>query len=180
MAATLNTIELTGVTPDATQIADGGNLNFQMVDASASDATKQFLRPLAGTYYSYWKSVYLNALTTPPTQINNVKLYSDGAIAWVGVELFVGDEMPTVGNYEQATGTEGSSGDELVANHGGISAKTTMNTYTSGSPKSITGSISNPSVGAITRLMLLQMNITTVANTGDAGSAPLTFTYDET
>lgn len=180
MAATLSTIELNGAPPGATsEILDGGNLTYQMSDSHTEDADNPILRPLSGSYYSYWKSVYLNAKTTPPTQINNVKIYGPGSYGWTGVTLYIGDETPAIGSYEQAIGTLGKTGDEIVASHGGITTKTTMNTYTSGSPKSVSGSISNPNTGAITPLLITQLQITTDAISGGAGTAVMTWRYDE-
>lgn len=180
MAAEVNTVTLNGVSPGTpTTISDGASLRFQMIDAFAYDDSKAILRPLAGSYYTYWKSIYLNCTISPPTAINNVKLYSTGSIPWTGVSLWVGDETPTVGNYVQATGTEGKTGLEMVASHPGISARTAMATYTSGSPISVPGSISNPNVGAISYLVILQMQIDTNVVSGSSGGATLTWRYDE-
>ena len=180
MAANVNTIELNGVAPGSpSTIADGGSLYFFMADAHAYDSSKAILRPGAGTYYTYWKSIYLNCLTSPPTAINNVQIYSTGSIAWTGVSLWTGEETPAVASYVQATGTEGKTGLEMVASHPGITVRKAITLYTSGSPKSVTGSISNPDTGAISNLVILQMHIETDVESGSSGAATLTWRYDE-
>jgi len=181
LAATINTRELNGVAPGvaSTIASPTGKLIFQMSDSHAEDASNPILRPVSGSYYSYWKSIYLNAVTTPPTEINNIKFYSSGTMSWTGVTLYVGDETPDVANYVQAVGTLGKTGTEIVTGYSGITAKTTMNTYTSGSPKSVTGSIATPNIGAISKLIVLQLTITGAVDPGDAGSATLTWRYDE-
>lgn len=179
MAAEVATWEVNGAHPGVEEQFTGGVIRFQMVDAKAEDVTKIILRPISGVYYSYWKSIYFGCVTSPPTQINNVKFYSTGTISWTGVEIHIGDETPTLANYVQATGTLGKTGNEIVASHSGISAKTTMNTFTEGSPKSIPGSISNPDTGRISDLGILQITISTSVESGSSGSATLTWRYDE-
>lgn len=183
MAAVLDTQEINGAAPGAlTAIpSPDGDLYFQMVDAAAEDETNFPMRPPSGLYYAYWKSIYLNAVSSPPTEINNVKFYCDGIIAWDGVTMYVGNQTPLVANYVRATGTEGQTGIEMVTGHGGISAKTIMNTYSSSeTAKSVDGSISTPNVGAITKLLILQCNFSTDVVPGGTGTTVLTWVYDET
>jgi len=181
MAANLCTVEINGSPPGVTTQHLGAvpNVYFQMIDAAAKDSSNQFLRPLMGVYYPYWKSLYLNALTSPPTEINQVKLSSTGSITWVGVSLQIGDQTPLRDDYVQATGTVGKTGDEMVAGHSGISSKSPITLYTSGSPKSIPGSIQNPNTGRITNLIILQMTITTELVPNSSGETIVTWKYQE-
>jgi len=132
------------------------------------------VKPAAGTNFSYWKSWYLNADTAPTGTINNVKVYTDGAIGWTGVTLKFG----TRNSYTQATGTQDSTGDNAAT---GLSiTMTDAATYTSASPLSLTGSISNPSTGKITDYLIVQSTISTSATAGTLSAETITFRYDET
>jgi hypothetical protein len=178
MAATVSTRELNGAGPTPTTVT---TIYHQTVDQSAQDNTNILMRPLAGSNYSYWKTIYLNCVTTPVTQINNVKFWSDGAIGWTDITYNIGDETPVIGSYDQATGTAGSTGDEVVANHAAITGVTDIETYAAeGSAKTITGSIANPNVGQISSLVILQLTIGTSAVAGTLSSETLTWGYDET
>lgn len=176
MAATVNTRQLNGSTPGTpTTVAA---IYMQTSEQAAQDATNILMRPLAGNYYSFWMTVYLNAESSPVTTINNIKIYSDGSIPWTGVTLYVGDE--TTSTYVQATGTVGQTGNEMTASHAQISGRTNMNTYTSGSPKSVSGSISNPNTGRISDYVVFQCEISTGATPGALSGETLTWRYDET
>jgi len=176
MAATVNVRELNGVAP-GTPITIT-MLYFQTSDQSAQDATNILMKPLAGSYYSFWKTIFLNCESSPVTAINNVKFYSPGSISWTDIILYVGNETPST--YEQALGTIGLTGTEMVAGHSGITAKTAITTYTSGSPKSVSGSIVNPNTGRISGNVILQATIGTAAVAGALSSVTLTWRYDET
>ncbi len=177
MPATVSIHELNGPAPGtATAIT---TLYFQTTDSPTQDLTKPLVKPDSGSNYSYWKSIYLNADTSPDNRIDNVKFYSDGSIDWPGCTLWVADETPDLSSYAQATGTEGVTGDEMTANHPAVTSKTDMATYTQSSPKSIPGSIDNPNTGPITSLVILQVEVTDAASAGDLPTEVLTFQYDE-
>ena len=155
------------------------NVRFKLADNNTQDANNPCVVPSAGTNRSFWKVIALYCSVAPDTAINNVKLYSDGALPWTGCTIYVGDEEPAT--YSQATGGA-TSGDEMVANYGGggvITAKTDLFTYTSGSTKSITGSISYVT-GKITNYVVLQVDITSSAGAGVQAAETLTWQYDET
>ena len=84
--------------------------------------------------------------------------------------------------YVAATGTPGTSGDEIVANHAGITGVTDAFSYTSGSTKSVSisesGSIINAS-GESTDYLVFQMAVGTSASPGNLSNETLTFRYDE-
>lgn len=154
------------------------NVRFKLADNNTQDANNPCVVPSAGTNRSFWKVIALYCTVAPDTAINNVKLYSDGALAWAGCIIYVGNETPA--SYSQATGGA-TSGDEMVANYGGgvITGKTDLFTYTSASPKSITGSISYVT-GKITNYVVLQLDITNAAGAGVQAAETLTWQYDET
>ncbi len=132
------------------------------------------VKPAAGSNYSYWKSWYLNADTTPAGTINNVKVYTDGSIGWSGVTLKFG----TKATYTQATGTQDTTGNDAAS---GLSiTMTDASTYISASPLSITGTIANPSTGKITDYLIVQATVSTSATAGTLSAETITFRYDET
>ena len=155
------------------------NVRFKLTDNNTQDTNNPCVVPSAGTNRSFWKVIALYCTVAPDTAINNIKLYSDGALPWTGCTIYVGNETPA--SYSQPTGGA-TSGDEMVANYGGggiITAKTNLFTYTSASPKSITGSISYVT-GKITNYVVLQLDIISTAEAGVMSAETLTWRYDET
>jgi hypothetical protein len=167
MAATVVVKQAVGTTPDVTTIS---NLRFNTDDTVNPGTTNPLVKPAAGTNRSYWKTVYLNADTTPSGTINNVKIYCDGAIGWTGCTLFIGSNA----SYQQAAGTPGTTGNDSTV------ATAAITNFTSGSPKSLTGSIDNPSTGRISDYVVMQVDLSTSAVAGTLAAETLTFQYDET
>lgn len=159
-------------------------------DSPVSDGTGDVQIPDAGTNYSYVGSLYLYCDSAPDTQIDNVQLYSDGSSGLgTGIDLVVGDELPTHNSgattgYRPATGTPGSTGDEMVAGPytGVITGVTSVFTYTSGSAKSITisedGSIIN-AMGESTNYFVLQFTVASTTSPHTSANETLTVQYDE-
>jgi hypothetical protein len=121
------------------------------------------------------------------TQIDNVKIYSDGSNFGTGITLNVGDETPTKNSgsdagYEVATGTPDDTGDELVVSHAGITGVTDMFSFTDVSPKSVSisevGGIMN-ATGESCNYVILQVAVISTATAGDLADETLTFQYDE-
>lgn len=180
MAATVHVYAHTGVGPTNTNTDTLGppNIRLKTNDNTTIDTVDPIPIPAAGTKYSYWKTVTLWAETTPTGTINNIKLYTDGSGFGTGITTYVGDQ--TTSTYDQATGTPGDTGDEMVAGHDQITSKTNVFTYTSGSPKDVSGSITNPNTGRISDYVVLQMDVGTTASPGDLANETFTFRYDET
>lgn len=167
MAATVSIKEVNGAsagTPNTITSA-----RFCTADAYNPGTDNPLVKPTSGSNYSYKKSFYLNADTSPSGTINNIKWYSDGTIGWTGVTI----QVKTAETYAQATGTEGTTGAEMT---GGASAAT----YTSASPLSVTGSISNPDTGKISHYVEMQAVVSTDAVAGSLAAETMTFKYDET
>lgn len=167
MAATVSVKQATGAGPTATTIT---NLRMNTDDTANPGTTNPLVKPAAGTNRSYWKTVYLNADTTPTGTINNCKIYSDGTIGWTGCTLYGG----STGTYTQATGTAGTSGDDSSV------ATANVANWTSGATKSLTGTLSNPSTGRITDYVVFQVDLSTSAVAGTLAAETMTFQYDET
>jgi hypothetical protein len=167
MAATVVTKQSYGAGPTNTTIT---NLRFNTNDDADQTSANPLVKPAAGTNYSYTKTIYLNADTTPSGTINNVKFYCDGAIGWTGCTVYIG----STGTYTQATGTPGTTGNESTV------ATTAITGYTSGAPKSVTGTISNPNTGKITDYVAIQVAVSTSAVAGTLAAETFTWQYDET
>jgi hypothetical protein len=136
--------------------------------------------PTSSSNYSYWQAFRLSADTTPATSISNLKVYTDGANSSPSGVTWVGN---TATSYVQATGTSGTTGIILnTSNYATLAAAAAdIFTWTSGSPKSVTGSISNPSTGAFGDWVVVQMVVaSSVTSTGTTTAEALSFVYDET
>src|SRR3990167_6922290 len=168
MAATVVVKQLVGASPgSATTIT---NLRINTDDTVNPGTTNPLVKPAAGTNYSFIKTVYLNADTTPSGTINNCYIYSDGTIGWTGVTLFAGSN----GTYHEAEGTVGTTA--------AISTVATANveSWTSGAKKQLTGTLANPSTGRITDFVVFQSRVSTSAVAGTLTAETMTFQYDET
>lgn len=188
MVATVSTRTDNGGTngsPASNNDIDGlGPPNMQMRtdDTAVVDTAAPIVIPAAGTNFSFVKSSYLFVDVAPSLQINNVKFFTDGVNGLgTGVGQVVGTQLPvrnsgSTAAYIVATGTIGTTGNEMTTFYTGISATTDVFTLTSGSPKSITiseaGGIMN-AVNETTDYVVFQM---TVANT----ASPISATPNET
>lgn len=179
MAATVIIYERTGAGPTNTDITST-NSRYMMTDATSASATTNPLQiPSSGTNYSYWKSRYLNASTTPTGTIDTVKYYTDGAN---GYGTGVTEKVSTASSltYVQATGSATSGTQLSNANYSGSGTPVNSFTYTSGASLSITGSISNPSTGKISDFWVEQLEVASTATPGTTSTETKTITYNET
>lgn len=179
MAATVLIRRLTGSGPTATDITSI-NTRANAEDAhSTAGTTNPIQIPAAGTNYSYWVVTRLDATVTPSGTINNIKWYTDGAN---GFGTGVTCKMNTATGYVQATGTAGTTGDVLNTTNYSTLAGATSDafSFTSGSPKSVTGSISNPSTGQFGDRVVYQIEVDSTAGPGATPQETFTWKYDET
>jgi len=166
MASITSFKEANGATPTNTTVT---SIRFCTSDTHNPGTNYKLTKPSSGVNRSYWKTIYLNADTTPAGTINNIKFYTDGSIGWSGATLYVG----TTTTYTQATGTQDESGDDSTV------ATTDAETYTQASPLSVGGSISNPDTGKISDYIVLQVDIDNTVNTGAFPAETLTIQFDE-
>lgn len=147
--------------------------------ATASGSTNPIKIPTAGTKYSFWVSTRLSASVTPAGTIDNLRWQTDGTNNFGTGVTCVGN---TASSYVQATGTTGDTGTQLTTGNHTALAGTPVNvfTYTSASPKSVTGSISNPSTGDFGDFFVYQIEVATTASPGVTGQETFTWLYDET
>lgn len=181
MAATVTIRRWTGASgsPTKTDIT-GINTRANAEDAHSTAGTNNPIQiPGSGTNYSYWVSTRLSADTSPSGTIDNIRWYSDGSNNF-GTGVTCKGNSAT--SYVQATGTLGTTGTQLTTgNHSGLSAAPVdVFTHTSGSPKSLSGSISNPSTGDFGDFFVYQIEVGTSAGPGATAQETFTFKYDET
>lgn len=177
--------------PGAETNVDGQvpNLRWQTADDPLALLTNPIPRPTAGTNYSFWKSVYLQCTTAPDNAVNNVQFYTDGTVYDApNVILYIGDETPVKTavlntGYAVATGTIGTTGNEMVASHTGITAKTLASIFIVSNTKSILISEAGnliDAIGETTNYMVFQLNVIQTATAGNTGTEIFTVQYDET
>jgi hypothetical protein len=178
MAATVLIRRLTGAGPTATDITSINTRANAYDGHSTADTTYPIQIPVAGTNYSFWVVTRLDCTVTPSSIINNLKWYTDGANGFgTGVTM----KVNTATGYVQATGTQGTTGDQLtVGNYATLAgAPGDAFSYTSGSPLSVTGSISNPSTGQFGDRVVYQIEVASTASPGATPTETITWKYDE-
>lgn len=178
-AATVTIRRLTGAGPTSTDITSI-NTRANAQDAhETADVDNPIQVPAAGSNYSYWVTTQLNATSSPSGTIDNLRWYADGNNNFGTGVTCIGQEATS---YVEATGTPGVTGTELTTgNHAGITgAPADVFTHTSGSPKSLTGSISNPTTGAFGSRFVYQIVVGTTAGPGATAQETFTWKYDET
>lgn len=180
MPATVTIRRWTGASgaPTKTDIT-GINTRANAEDAhSTAGTTNPIQVPAAGTNYSYWVATRLSADTTPAGTINNLRWYSDGTNNFGTGVTCRGNEATS---YVQATGTPGTTGTQLtVGSYASLTTPADVFTFTSGTPKSLAGSISNPSTGDFGSFFVYQIEIGTTSSPGVTAQETFTWKYDET
>lgn len=168
MAATVTLQQLTGSGPTATSIS-ASPLLFGTDDSYNAGATYPVLRPSSGTNYSYETTIRASASGTF-TSLSAWKFYTDGGNG-LGTGVGLSVKALTQASYAQASGTQGQT---ATAMSGGSDAFG----YTSGSPLSLTGSISSAGVGSV-QYIRAQASVASTAALGTSSSETLTVQWDE-
>ena len=181
MAATVLIRRITGTTGSqtATDITSINTRANAFDTHTTADTTNPVQKPTTGTKYSFWVSTRLDATVTPAGTIDNLRWFTDGANSFATGIAARGN---TATSYKQATGTVGDTGNVLnTTNYTTLAAPTAdVFTHTSGSPKAVTGSISNPSTGQFGDLFVYQLEVITTAGPGVSGQETWTWRFDET
>lgn len=173
MPATASIRELNGPVPAATVITAA---RFRTDDDPLVDADNPIVVPGVGTNRSFWKSHELR-FGGSFANITNVRLFTDGG-AFPGVTLFAGDQVLAPAAYQQASGVVGDTGDEMVATHAGILAKTDVFTFLAAASKLVdAGPIVGPPVSS--NHVVLQMDVPATATPQDLPDETLTWQFDE-
>jgi len=158
------------------------NIRYKRADNPTIDNNNPNIIPSTGTTLSRWKQNYLIATVAPDTQVNNVKIFTDGTGFGTGITVNVGDQLPprtgaTTPGYDPA-----DTDDDPMTNHSDITAVTDFFTFTSASAKSVTisetGSIID-AIGETTDYLVTQMLVINTASPGDLANEIYTWEYDE-
>jgi hypothetical protein len=195
MVATVTVVELTGAGPSYTTITD--RVRLFTADQATNQVTPQTTYPVpipAASYnYSYWKAVALELAGSGFT-ITNIRHYGTGsATGWTygtGGALQrgkrdSGDQGCPAGSYQQAAGTQGTTGYAIsdgTNGHAYYKGQTTpiadAAADTSGSP-AIIDNTSTYTVAGYTKHVVLQVKVDTNATQGTQTAYTFTWKYDE-
>lgn len=184
MPATVLIRRKTGAGPTATDITSI-NTRANAEDAHTTAGVANSIRiPAAGTNYSFWVTTRLDVTVTPAGTIDNLRWFTDGTNNFGTGVTCKGAKASTgaAAGYRQATGTVGTTGDILNGtNHTGLDEATAdVFGFTSGSPKALTGSLTNPSTGQFGDHWVYQIEVGSTASPGATAAETFTWRYDET
>lgn len=177
MSATVLIRRLTGAGPTLTDITSI-NTRANAEDAhSTAGTSNSVLVPASGTNYSFWVVTRLDVTAITGGTVNNIKWYTDGSNNFgTGVTC----KGNTATSYVQATGTTGTSGTQLTTgNYSTVTTPVDVFTFTSGSPKSVTGSTSAVSA-TFADPFVYQIEVGTTASSGASAQETFTYQYDDT
>ena len=188
--ATVDVRQLTGAGPTATAVTTP---RLSTSDSAAPGTANPIPIPAADLAWSYWMSLQLTITAmNDATLLNNHKFYSDGTIGWTlgtGGKLVVGlrdtgDNGCPAGSYDQAGGTEGTTGydmEDATNGHAYYKGQTTptglVSAYTSGSSLLI-DSADHEAAEAFDHCVL-QCVIDDDSTRGAQTAETLTMAYDE-
>ena len=146
--------------------APGDNLVvFRANDSNAQDNANPVQVPVSpGTNYSFTKQLRANVDVAPPTQTENLRVYSDGAN---NLGTGVGMQYDINATFQTQVNTNIAGADFF--------------TLTSGAPGSL-GAGPFVGTGYFGNLLRLQLTVNETASPGETGPAtgePLTLAYDE-
>jgi hypothetical protein len=165
MAATVLIHSWHGSAPGSGSDITGADFRFGLTDGDALGTSSPVVVPAAGYAYSYVKNLRLYVSVTPASVIDNIKFYSDG-VAWgTGIQVMA----KTAASYV----------DPIANADAALIGTTDAVTYTSASPLSVSGSLSNPNTGNLGDFVVLQARIASTAAPGIYTGRTYTFRYDE-
>lgn len=185
MAATVNVQEANGATPTYNTVTAP---RFCTDDNYNPGSANPIPIPAAAFNYSFWKHLCLE-FTGTFTSCSNIRHYCDGTIGWTlgtAGEVRRGnrDTPPhgcPSGSYDQATGTVGTTGDDLET-HTYYSAQTVKTIDIEGDVVGTPASIDDSTYttpGDRSYFIVLQVKVDTDATQGAQTAEQFTFLYDE-
>ncbi len=179
MAATISVRRWTGSSsgPTKTNIT-GINTRANAEDThTTTGTTNSILVPAVGTNYSYWVSTRLSVDAITAGVVDNLRWYTDGTNNFgTGVSCL----GMTASSYVQASGSPGQTGLQLSStNYPGLTADPiNVYSFTSGSPKTVSGSAS--STGDLGHFFVYQIEVGSTASSGATAADTFTWKYDDT
>ena len=182
MAATVKIVRLTSSGPTETDVTSVSTRASTSDNPYTTETTNPVPIPAAGSNRTFWVVTRLKVTVTPSGTIDNLKWYTDGTN---GSGTGITTEAGTSASYDQATGTVGTTGDQLNStNYTGLSPTSPSADnafgYTSAASLSVTGTISSPTTGQFGSYVAYQYTVGTGAGAGTASSETFTWQYDET
>ena len=177
MAATVLIRRLTSTGPTLTDITSI-NTRANAEDAhSTAGTSNSVLIPSSGSNYSFWVCTRLDVTAITAGTVNNIKWYTDGSNNFGTGVTAIGNTATT---YVQATGTTGTTGTQLTTgNYSTVTTPVDPFTFTSGSPKSVTGTTTTTS-STFADLFVYQLVVGTTAASGASAQETFTWQYDDT
>lgn len=190
---TVAAVEVQTLTGAGPAKATAASPRMHTSDIVSVDNTYPIPIPAADFNYSYWMNLALTITNIQDaTVLNNHQVYMDGDCGWtlgtsgdllVGVRD-AGDNGCPDGSYDQATGTEGTTGDYMgdgVDGHAYYLGQTppaaALDGYTSGAPLEVdTQDLS--AAGSFDHIVI-QAKVDTDATRGAQAAETITFQYDE-
>ncbi len=176
MTATVLIRRLTSTGPTATDITSI-NTRANAADAhTTADTASPITIPPSGTNYSFWVVTRLDVTVAPSGTIDNLRWYTDGANNFGTGVTCKGNEATA---YTQATGSAGNGTQLTTGNYATVTTPADVFTFTSGSPKSLTGTIS-ATTGQFGSRFVYQIEVGSTASPGATAQETFTWKYDET
>jgi hypothetical protein len=204
MAATVVVQEVTGAKGSKTFTTISNRVRLFTADQATDQGTPQITYPVpihasgvGNFYYSYWKHVCLG-ITGTFTKIDNIRHYSDGAIGWnygTGGQLRRGNrDSGDIGvgvdtdnshsdDYEQAAGTQGTTGYTIENVSNGHDFYNTQTTPTANIASDLVGApavidSAGETAAGKSKAVLLQVKVDGDATSGVQTAETLTWKYD--
>ena len=194
MAATVEVQEITGPAGNKTYTTITNRVRLFTADQATDQSSPQLTYPVpipdSGFNYSYWKHICLY-VTGTFTKVDNIRHYSDGSIGWnfgTGGELRrgnrdSGDHGCPESEYQQASGTQGTTGYAIEDSTNGHTYYKSQNTPTANVANDTSD---NPAVidstgltsPGRTKSVVLQVKVASNATSGVQPAETLTWKYD--
>jgi len=164
-------------TPDHA-VANG---RFNVEDTNDQDNASSITIPSGADVFSFWKHFFLHCTVAPSVLINNMKYYTDGALGFTGVTINVGDGTQTKNSGSSAGYDPGQA--LVLTTHDTIAAVTSLFTFTSGAPRTVSISEASSQIdatGETTDYVVLSMTVSNAAVQGiQAPAETTTWEWDE-
>lgn len=177
MVATVTTKIYTGAGPSENDLPSD---NLRFCTSDDYDPGNNYPIPIPGSSYnySYTKSIAFYVSVAPDTSITGIYVYTDGSLGWgSGITVYIGNQTPSA--YVQATGTPGTTGNEMTTFYTGITSKSDFFGYTSGSPFGPITQAKTSGTGRYTYYVVLQAAVGTTATSGAKTPETATWKYNE-
>jgi len=166
MAATVKILSYHGSTPSGPDVKNQ-TIRFKTADDDGQNAQSPLVIPDSGYQYSYVKQLRLSAETAPTTVIENIRVFTDGALSWTDCGCYIVTGGMT---YLDPTSQQDTALTGWTDNFG---------TFTSANPLLISGHLAAPNTGAFGDYVRLQLRVGSSATPGVQSAETITFRYDE-